>query len=236
MAKLGSSIGWSYISCACTIKNTPAHGMRVFPMFNISLTKPCITQLATAPSRWGWDSNHWAPWMLRYPCWPPQPNSPLIHKKLTKPPSSLRRSSTSANRFRIFFRILMPSTSSAMINIGCHICFRWEIKFGCTGRKNALQGPIGSFAHSVMGRTPSPRLWVTMILSSTFPLSLAYTQSSTWLSFDHISDHYWTPQDRKSVDTNRAQPLLHEIGTQWSYIEHIDQGQSTTKDPTLSSR
>jgi hypothetical protein len=67
-------------------------------------------------------------------------------------------------------------------------------KFGCTCRKNALQGPIRSFSHSGMGHTPSPRLWVTMILCSTFPLSLACTQSSMWLSFDHISHHYWTPQ------------------------------------------
>jgi uncharacterized protein (DUF952 family) len=39
----------------------------------------------------------------------------------------------------------MPSTSSAMINIGCHISFRWATKFGCTCRKNALQGPIEAF-------------------------------------------------------------------------------------------
>jgi hypothetical protein len=87
-------------------------------------------------------------------------------------------------------RSLMLSTSSAMINIRCHISFRWATKFGCTCRKNALQGPIGSYAHSIMGDTPSPRLWVTIILNSTFPLSLAYTQSSMWLSFDHIFHHY----------------------------------------------
>jgi hypothetical protein len=33
-----------------------------------------------------------------------------------------------------------------MINIGCHISFRWATKFGCTCRKNALQDPIGSFS------------------------------------------------------------------------------------------
>jgi hypothetical protein len=31
-----------------------------------------------------------------------------------------------------------------MINIGCHISFRWVTKFGCTCRKNALQDPIKS--------------------------------------------------------------------------------------------
>jgi hypothetical protein len=144
-------------------------------MSNIATTEPCIARLATTPFRWGWDSNHWAPWMLHYPWRPSQPTRPLLHQKLTKPPGSLSGSITSANRFRIFYRSLMPSTSNAMINIVCHISFRWAIKFGCTCRKNALQGPIGSSAHSIMGCTPSPRLWVTMLLISTFPLSLACT-------------------------------------------------------------
>jgi hypothetical protein len=72
--------------------------------------------------------------------------------------------------------------------------FRWAKKFGCTCRKNTLQGPIGIFVHSDMGHTPSPRLCVIILLRSTFPLSLVFTQSSTWLSFSHISHHYWTPQ------------------------------------------
>jgi hypothetical protein len=44
-----------------------------------------------------------------------------------------------------------------MINIGFHTSFRWEIKFGCTCRKNALQDPIISFVHSAMDLIPSPR-------------------------------------------------------------------------------
>jgi hypothetical protein len=63
----------------------------------------------------------------------------------------------------------MPSTSNVVINPWCHIIFRWARKFGCTCRKNALQSPIRSFAHSGMGHTPSPRTWVTMLLHSTFP-------------------------------------------------------------------
>jgi hypothetical protein len=163
-------------------------------MSKISIIDPYIAQLATSPFRWGWDSNHWAPWMLHYLWRPPRMTRPLIHLKLTKPPGSLSGSSTSANKFGIFYISPMPSTSSAMINTRCHISFRWATKCGCTCRKNALQGPIRSFAHSVMGCTPSPRMWVTILLSSTFPLSLAHTQYSTWLSFDHISHHYWTPQ------------------------------------------
>jgi hypothetical protein len=193
-AKLRSSIGWSYISCACTIQNTPSHGMRVFPMSIIATIKPYIAQLATTPFRWGWDYNHWAPQMLHYPWWPPRPTCPLLHQKLTKTPDSLSGSNTSSNRFRIFYRILMPSTSNTMINFRCHISFRWEKKFGCTCRKNALHDPIGSFTHSAMDCTPSLRPWGIIILSSTFLLSLACTQCSTWISFTLISHHYWTPQ------------------------------------------
>ena len=149
--------------------------MRVFLMYNIATIEPFIAQLATTPFRWGWDSNHWAPWMLHYPWQPPRSTRPLLHQKLTKTPGSLSRSSTYDNMFRIFYRILMPSTSSTVINIGCHISFRWETKFGCTCRKNALQDPIGSFTHSIMGHTPSPRPWGIILLSSTFLVSLACT-------------------------------------------------------------
>jgi hypothetical protein len=167
-------------------------------MSNISTIEPCIAPLATTPFRWGWDSNHWVPWMLHYPLRPPRPNRPLLHLKLTKPLSSLSGFDTSANMFRIFYKSPMPSTSNAMINTRCHVSFRWATKFGCSCRKNALQGPIGSSSHSIIGRTPSPKLWVRMLLSSTFLLSLACTQYSTWLSFGHISHHYWTPQRSQS--------------------------------------
>jgi hypothetical protein len=86
------------------------------------------------------------------------------------------------------------STNNAMINIGCRISFRWATKFGCTCRKNDLQDPIESFAHSIIDRTLSLRPWGIMLLSSTFLLSLACTQCSTWISFALISHHYWTPQ------------------------------------------
>jgi hypothetical protein len=163
-------------------------------MFNIATIDPYIDQLATTPFRWDWDSNHSFPWILQYPLRPPRLTCHLLPLKLTKPPSSLSGYNTSTNRFRIFYRSPMPSASNAMINIGCHISFRWEIKFGCTYRKNALQGPIESLSHSVMDLTLSPRLWVTMLLNSTFPLSLACTQYSTWIPFDLTSHHYWTPQ------------------------------------------
>jgi hypothetical protein len=83
--------------------------------------------------------------MLHFPLRSPRPTHLLLQLKLTKPPGSLSGSNTSTNRFRISYRSPMTSTSSAMINIGCHISFRWATKFGCTCRKNALQDPIGSF-------------------------------------------------------------------------------------------
>jgi hypothetical protein len=132
--------------------------------------------------------------MLHFPLLSPQPTPLLLQLRLTKPPGSLRGSSTSANRFRISYISPMTSTSNAMINIGFHISFRWATKFGCTCRKNTLQDPIGSFAHSIMSHTPSPSQWGIMLLHSTFLFSLACTQCSTWTSFGLISHHYWTPQ------------------------------------------
>jgi hypothetical protein len=153
--------------------------MRFFPILSITTIEPYIAQPATTPFRWGWDFNHWVPWMLQYPLQPPRQTHIMLQLELTKPPISLSGSSTSANRFRIFYR----STSSSMINIGCHTC-----------RKKTLEGLIESFFHFFMDPTPSPRLWVTMILSSTFPPSLACTQCSMWTSFSLIFHHYWTPQ------------------------------------------
>jgi hypothetical protein len=125
---------------------------------------------------------------------------------MTKPPSSLSGSNTSTNMFRIFYRISMPSTSRTMINTECHTSFKWETKFGFTYRNNTLQGLIKIFIYSVMDPTPSPRFWVTMILSSTFPLP--------WLApnvqcgppsalFSTIIGHL---RDNIIVETNRYQP------------------------------
>jgi hypothetical protein len=132
--------------------------------------------------------------MLHFPLQSPQLNHLLIQLKMKNPSSSLRRCITSANRFNISYKIPVKSTSSAMINIGCHISFRWVTKFGCTCKKNALHDPIRSFSHSIMGCTLSPSLWGILLLSSTFLISLACTHCSTWISFDLISRHYWTPQ------------------------------------------
>ena len=167
-------------------------------MSNIDTIEPCITQPAITPFRWGWDSNHRVPQMFQFPLRSPRLTHLLLQLKLTNPLNSLIRSITSANRFKISYRIPMTSTNNVMINIGCHISSRWATKLSCTCRKNTLHDPIRSFAHSVMGHTPSPRPWGIIRLSSTFLLSLACTQCSTWISFDHISHYYWTPQRQKN--------------------------------------
>jgi hypothetical protein len=117
---------------------------------------------------------------------------PLISLQSTKPPDSLTGFNTSANRSRRFCRNPMLSTSSAMINIGYHTSFRLATKSGYICRRSVSLGPIRSFAHFVMGLTLSPRLWVAMLLSSTFHPSLVYIQYSMWTSFGHILHHYWT--------------------------------------------
>jgi hypothetical protein len=132
--------------------------------------------------------------MLHFPLRSPRLTHLLLQLKMTKPPGSLSRSSTSANKFRISYKIPMTSTNITMINIGCRISFRWVTKFGCTCIKNALQDPIGSFTHFVMDRTLSPKPWGIILLISTFLLSLTCTQCSTWISFALISHQYWTPQ------------------------------------------
>ena len=149
--------------------------MRVFPMFNIVIMEPYIAQPTIAPFGWVWDFIHWVLWMLHYSLQPPRMTRHMLQIELTNPPRSLSGSNTSSNRFRIFYRSPMPSTSSAMINIGCHTSFRWEINFGYTCRKNVLQNPIGRFIYSAMDLTPSPRLRVTILLISTFPPSLGST-------------------------------------------------------------
>jgi hypothetical protein len=162
-------------------------------MFRKVTIEPYIAQSTITPFRWGWDFNHWVPWMLHYPLRPHRKNHPMLKPKPTKPPGSLKESNTSTNKFMIFFKSLIPSISNTMINIECHTSFRWDIKVGCICRKNALQDPIRSFFHSSMDLTPSPRLWVTFFLSSTFPPSLACTQCLMWTSFDHTFHHFWTP-------------------------------------------
>ena len=137
-------------------------------MFNTITTRPYIAQPATTPFRWGWDFNHWVPWMLHYPLRPPRKTHRMLQLKLTKPPGSMRRSRTSTNTFRIFYRIPMPSIRNAMFNTRCHTSFKWETKFGCTCRNNVLQGPMGSFTHSVMVCTPSLRMWVTVVPRPSF--------------------------------------------------------------------
>jgi hypothetical protein len=162
-------------------------------MFNTTTIGLSISPPAIAPFRWGWDSNPWVPLMLHYIFQPQRKFLSMFSLRLTKPLYSLIRFSTSTNRSMIFCRNSMLSTSSAMINTGYHTSFRWGRRSGYICKKNALQGPIEIFVHFSMGLTLSPRMWVTILLISTVPPSLACTQCSMWTSSEHNFHHYRTP-------------------------------------------
>jgi hypothetical protein len=122
-----------------------------------------------------------------------QTDSSLDQSAIEKPPDSLSRFNTSANRSRRFCRNPMLSTRNAMINIGYYTSFRLAINSSYTCRRSVSPSPIGSFAHLVMCPTLSPRLWVAMLLSSTLHPSLFCLQYLIWTSFGHIFPPYWTP-------------------------------------------
>jgi len=118
----------------------------------------------------------------------------MSNPKQVRKTTSLNTSNISTSRSTTFWRNQMPSTSSDMINIGCHTIFEWATKSGCICRGNTLAEPIVISGHSDMVLTPLPRSWETMHKSSAFPHSLSYTQCSMWTTFDHTSHHCWTHQ------------------------------------------
>jgi hypothetical protein len=134
-------------------------------MFNTTTTNIFIARMNKVPSRWGWDFNHWVPLMSHNPLHPHRHNYPMLNMRPKNPPNFLNEFSTSKNMSIIFYIKTMLSTNNTMINIGCHTSFRWETRYGCICRKITLYELIKSFIHFVMDLTPSPRLWVTMILS-----------------------------------------------------------------------
>ena len=141
----------------------------------------------------------------------------MSSQKLIRQTTSLSTSNISANRSMTFWRNQIPSTSNDMINIVCHTSFRWVRKFSCICRENALSELIGRLDHSDMVLTQLPRMWETILLSSTFPHSLAHTQCSMCTTIDHTSHHYWTHQrlqDKFSRWRNSMQwgPLLPKGG------------------------
>jgi hypothetical protein len=146
------------VSYACTTPNICEHVMKASPIFKIA-------QSTIDPLRWGWDFNHWVPLMSCFPLHRHMHNHRMFNIRPTNPKSLLNRLSTSSNRSMIFYRKPMLSTNNFMINIRYRTSFRWETRYGCIYRKSTLQDPIRSFVHFVMDLTPSPRLWVTMILS-----------------------------------------------------------------------
>jgi hypothetical protein len=131
--------------------------------------------------------------MLHYLLQPHRHILPMFILRPTKPPDSLSGFSTSTNMSMRFCRKPMLSTRNSMINTRYCTSFRWDTRSGYICRKNALQVPIKIFVYFAMVLTPSPRLWVIILLSSTLPPSLNFTQCSMWTSSDHIFHYYWTP-------------------------------------------
>jgi hypothetical protein len=163
-------------------------------MFNKVTKQLFIAPPTIAHFRWEWDSKPWVPLMLHYLLQPHRQALPMFILRLRKTPDSLSRFITSANRSMRFCRKPMLSTSNAMINTMYHTSFRLETSSSYIFRRSVLQGPMGSFTHFTMGLTPSPRLWVAMILSSTLHPSLDCTQCLIWTFVNHTFHHYWTPQ------------------------------------------
>lgn len=149
--------------------------MRALPICNIVITKLSIVWLITIPFKWDWYFNYCVWLMLLCLMWLHSQNTHMYSMRMINQPSLLNASNTSTNRFTTPWRSLMPSTSNGRIKVRCHIGFRWATKFGWICRNNALSEPIGRSDHSYTGLTPLPRLWVTIVSSTTFPHSLACT-------------------------------------------------------------
>ncbi len=168
--------------------------MRAFPMSSIVITGLSTAQLATSIFRWAWDSSHYVPLMWPYYLHLLRQIQLMPSRKPIKQTTSLSTSNISASRSMKLWRNQIPSTSSDMINIGCHISFRWATKSSFICRRNTLPEPIVNSNHSDMVLTPLPMLWVTIHLSSLFLYSLACTQCLMWTAFDHTSHHCWSHQ------------------------------------------
>jgi hypothetical protein len=130
----------------------------------------------------------------------------MLQLQLKNPPGSLSKSNTSTNRFRIFYRSPMPSTNNAMINTGCHTSFGWETKFGCTCRKNALQGLMEAYSTYY-----GPYTITKVVGDNSFELNLppflglhpVFNVDLLWPYFPPLLD---TSEIAEQVDTNIAQP------------------------------
>ena len=80
-------------------------------------------------------------------------NPHMYSLRLVKIPGLLNASNTFDNRFKTSWRSPTLSTSSGMINIGCHISFKWVTNFGCICRNNTLPEPIRGSEQSDMSLT-----------------------------------------------------------------------------------
>ena len=166
--------------------------MRASSMSNIAITGLSTTWLAITFFKWAWDSIHYVPLMWPYHLQWLREIRHMSSLKHTRKISLLSTFNTSSNRSMTYWTNPMLSTSSSMINIRCHTSSRWVTIFGYICRRSDSLGLTARFIRFNIGHTPSPMLWEITILTSAFPHSLACTQCSMWITFNHTFHHYST--------------------------------------------
>lgn len=129
MEKQRSSIWWSCTYYVCITLSSHEHGMRSLPMCNTTTTKLSIARQAVAPFKGVWEFNHCA-WLMFSLLMPLHRHNPHMYsQRLIKQLGLFKTFNTSANSFTTSWINPVASISNDMINIGCHMSFRWVIWF-----------------------------------------------------------------------------------------------------------
>ena len=136
----------------------------------------------------------------------------MFSLKLINPPSLLNASIKSSNRFMISWIMPMISRNNIMINIRCHISFKWMTKFGCIYRRMPCRSPSEGpnpliwalHHHQGCGRQcfqaqQSPIPWLASNVQCGPPSAILFT----------IVGHI---KYCRTTNTNKTQPRLHGAG------------------------
>ena len=149
MARQRLSIGWLYTFCACTTESIHAHGMRASPMSSIAIIGLSIARIATSLLRRSLDSNNYVSLMWPYHLQLLTQIQLMSSLKQIRQIASLSTSNIFASRSMIFWRNQIPSTSSDMINIGCHTSFRWRQCLGAFAKGMPYQSLSKTYTTSI---------------------------------------------------------------------------------------
>lgn len=137
--------------------------MKTSPMCKKSITQFSIGQIDTIHFRWVCDFNHYVSLMFHFLLQLHRKNLLMLNQKLIKILRLMSEFNTFASRYMTYQIKPMPSINNNMINIMCHIHFRWVTKFGYIYRNKSLSQFIGIFDPSNMILTPSLGFWETII-------------------------------------------------------------------------